>query len=86
MAVSINADKIKNYKSGVFESGFFSSCKTDPNHWMTLVGYGTLDGKKYWKLKNSMGTSWGVNGYLLIIRKGDGEGECGVQHEAYFTR
>jgi hypothetical protein len=52
---------------------------------MLLVGYGRDDQKKknYWKLKNSWGSHWGEQGYLYIIRNGDGEGECGVQAELY---
>lgn len=80
VAASINADKIKSYKSGVYSPGLFSSCKTSPNHWVTIVGYGVQDSQNFWKVKNSWGTSWGVNGYLFISRKGDGEGVCGIQH------
>ena len=83
---SINGSKIKSYSSGIFSSSLLSSCKTDPNHWVSIVGYGAEGSKNYWKLKNSWGTKWGMNGYMLILRKGDGEGECGIQHEGYFTR
>jgi C1A family cysteine protease len=43
---------------------------------MVVVGYGidAKTGKKYWKLKNSWGLSWGVEGYLYILRNGDGPG------------
>jgi C1A family cysteine protease len=43
---------------------------------MLLVGYGTESSSKknYWKLKNSWGAEWGQQGYLYIVRKGDGEG------------
>lgn len=43
---------------------------------MLLVGYGRDEQKKinYWKLKNSWGVNWGMQGYLYIVRKGDGEG------------
>ena len=81
MAASINAEKLKNYSKGIYEAEIFQTCKTAPNHWMLLVGYGRDEQKKknYWKLKNTWGASWGVEGYLYIVRKGDGEGECGVQ-------
>lgn len=53
---------------------------------MLLVGYGRDEThkKNYWKLKNGWGASWGHEGYLYIVRKGDGEGECGVQEELYY--
>ncbi len=75
------------YTSGVYqESNLAIKCKTEGNYWMTLVGYGYDDKqkKKYWKLKSSFGPDWGVNGYIYVVRNGDGEGECGVQTELYY--
>jgi len=47
---------------------------------MLLVGYGNLDGKDFWNLKNSQGTNWGRSGYILLTRpKADGAGPCGLQ-------
>lgn len=47
---------------------------------MLLVGYGTLEGMDYWKLKNSQGVDWGRDGYMLLYRdRKDGNGWCGVQ-------
>ena len=84
LAVSINGAKLKTYSGGVYESSRLSSCKTDPNTWMLMVGFGKDGKNNFWKLKNSWGSSWGSQGYLFIVRKGDGEGECGVQNELYF--
>ncbi|MAI14400.1 MAG: hypothetical protein CMM15_10310 [Rhodospirillaceae bacterium] len=36
------------------------------NHEVLLVGYGTLDDKKYWILKNSWGQQWGNRGFFAI--------------------
>jgi len=36
------------------------------DHALEVVGYGTLNGVNFWKVKNSWGTSWGHNGYLMI--------------------
>lgn len=41
---------------------------------MVVVGWGVESKKKYWKLKNSWGSDWGMQGYLYIIRNGDGDG------------
>jgi len=52
-----------NYISGVYHSlGFI-----DPilgGHCITIVGYD--DAKGAWKLRNSWGTNWGMNGYCWI--------------------
>ena len=47
---------------------------------MLVVGYGGGNGTNYWKLKNSIGTDWGEQGYILIQKiEEDGEGKCGIQ-------
>lgn len=54
------------YVDSAFQSyrgGVFSTCsKGEPNHAITLVGWG----KGYWILKNSWGTGWGEKGYMRI--------------------
>ncbi|MCB0369387.1 MAG: hypothetical protein KDD45_08030 [Bdellovibrionales bacterium] len=34
---------------------------------------------RYWKVKNSWGPQWGMEGYILIVNEGDGPGRCGIQ-------
>jgi hypothetical protein len=48
------------------------------NHAVAIVGYGVLDGDKYWIMKNSWGTGWGTNGFLKFLR---GPGHCGFAME-----
>ncbi|CAL9218429.1 unnamed protein product [Arabidopsis halleri] len=38
-------------------------------HALLLVGFCTIDGVHYWKVRNSFGTRWGNNGYGKIIRQ-----------------
>jgi KDEL-tailed cysteine endopeptidase len=54
-----------------------------PDHGVLLVGYGvTVNGSKYWKVKNSYGVGWGMDGYALLERgKTVRGGECGILAE-----
>lgn len=51
-----------------------------------MVGYGTtLDGTKYWIVKNSWGTEWGEEGYIRMVRGSHAEGGiCGIAKEASY--
>merc|ERR1712070_1120310 len=72
VSLSVYAD-FPTYKSGVYthQTG---SCLG--GHAVTLVGYGTLDGTPYWKIKNSWNEQWGDAGHILIKR---GVNECGIE-------
>ena len=49
------------------------------DHGVLLVGYGVQDGTKFWKVKNSWGPAWGLNGYILLERgKEVRGGQCGL--------
>lgn len=83
ISVSINASKdFVLYKNGIFSgddcSDVSSSCFH--NHAVLIVGYGSsLDGQDYWIVKNSWGTTWGLNGYMLIKRNTDvTQGVCNM--------
>lgn len=53
---------------------------------MAIVGYGTtLDGTKYWTVKNSWGAEWGEKGYVRMERGySDPFGLCGIAMEASY--
>ena len=84
VAVSIDASgyDFQLYSSGVFDS----ACGTDLDHGVAAVGYGTTsDGTKYWLVKNSWGTSWGDNGYIMMARDVKAkEGLCGIAMDASY--
>jgi len=73
VSVAIEADQMsfQLYSSGVLTG----NCGTNLDHGVLAVGYGTDSGKDYWKVKNSWGASWGMNGYVLIER---GVNKCGI--------
>mmetsp|Transcript_32655 Transcript_32655/g.78487 ORF Transcript_32655/g.78487 Transcript_32655/m.78487 type:complete len:449 (+) Transcript_32655:78-1424(+) len=76
VSVAIEADQsaFQLYSSGVLTG----SCGTSLDHGVLAVGYGTMSGTDYWKVKNSWGSSWGVSGYVMIQRGKGGAGECGI--------
>lgn len=61
---------MQHYKSGVL----MGSCSGQINHAVLAVGYGSLNGQAYWKVKNSWAASWGDHGYFLLERGAGGGG------------
>ena len=53
------------------DSPFTSTCNTNVDHAVLLVGWT----KDNWIIKNSWGDEWGINGYLYLAR---GSNKCGV--------
>merc|ERR1712054_84172 len=76
VSVAIEADQsgFQFYKSGVFSG----TCGTNLDHGVLAVGYGTEDGKDYWKVKNSWGATWGMEGFILL---GRGKNICGISQQ-----
>ncbi|XP_065276063.1 cathepsin S-like isoform X2 [Emys orbicularis] len=61
------------YRSGVYDD---PRCTDDVNHGVLAIGYGTLDGKDFWLVKNSWGEYFGDKGYIRMSRnKGN---HCGI--------
>lgn len=80
VAIQANHLSFQLYKTGVYSG----ACGTNLDHGVLAVGYGDLSGKKYIRVKNSWGASWGEKGYILIERTGDGKGKCGINMAASF--
>jgi C1A family cysteine protease len=79
VSVAIEADQreFQLYKSGVFTG----ACGTNLDHGVLAVGYGVLEGQKFYKVKNSWGTTWGDEGYIYMGRGSEynkGDGQCGI--------
>lgn len=78
VSVAIEADQssFQFYSGGVLTS----ACGTNLDHGVLAVGYGTLNGADYYKVKNSWGADWGMDGYILLGRGAtfDPNGQCGI--------
>jgi cathepsin L len=83
VVIAIEADTryFQSYSGGVLTDS--TKCGTNLDHAVEIVGYGTLNGIDYWKVRNSWGTSWGLNGYVLIQRSSSTNdiGVCGIAAE-----
>lgn len=78
VSVAIEADQacFQFYSSGILND---PSCGTNLDHGVLAVGYDkTNSASPYWIVKNSWGTSWGMNGYVLLAL---GVNECGINSQ-----
>jgi C1A family cysteine protease len=84
VSVAVEADQgsFQFYSSGVMTK----PCGTQLDHGVLAVGYGTTGGQDYYKVKNSWGSDWGMDGYILLGRGNafGAEGQCGIQMAASF--
>lgn len=79
IAIQANQAAFQSYAGGVLTG----RCGTRLDHGVLLVGYGTSDDNvDYWKVKNSWGPTWGMDGYILIERSA--ADLCGVLDAASY--
>ncbi|KAL9643087.1 hypothetical protein ABK040_002804 [Willaertia magna] len=90
IAVSLEVySDLKNYHKGIYhhvDSQLLGDEVQAPvpnpfeltNHVVVIVGWGEENGQKYWIVKNSWGTSFGMDGYFWIRR---GVDECAIESE-----
>ncbi|KAL8457123.1 hypothetical protein ACS0TY_035094 [Phlomoides rotata] len=82
VAIDAGGSDFQFYSEGVFTG----DCGTELDHGVAIVGYGTtVDGSKYWRVKNSWGAEWGEKGYIRMERGIKAkEGLCGIAMEASY--
>jgi len=74
LSVAVDATYWSYYSSGIYDS----TCSTTRmNHGVAIVGYGKQGTTDYWIIRNSWGTSWGIKGYMQLIR---GKNKCGINN------
>jgi len=79
LSICLNSTTMLDYNSGI-DHPAPGECDPGISHCITLVGYGVQGGQPFWKLKNSWGTEFGVDGYFYLYRddSNNGMGPCGI--------
>ena len=83
ISVAINAGgDFQMYLSGIYSP---QDCDpTELDHAVTVVGYGQNEkGEKYFIVKNSWGTNWGMDGYIYM--SADTPNLCGIAMDACYA-
>jgi cathepsin F len=78
LSICLDAASWQDYKSGVmskWDCAFINVL----DHCVQLVGYDATASTPYWIVRNSWGTTWGLDGYIWLEMWHD---TCGIAHDA----
>merc|ERR1719409_1765057 len=69
---------------GGYRGGIMTNCPSNKgtDHCVQLVGYGSKNSQKYWKVRNQWGKGWGENGF---IRLAYGSNQCNMNSNPTMT-
>ena len=82
-SICVNAEKWQSYKRGVLtgkQCGGHTA--NDLDHCVQAIGFDTSGSEKYWIVRNSWNTDWGIKG---IINVEYGTNACGIANDATFV-
>jgi cathepsin L len=80
VAMDASQDSFQLYTGGIYSDPNCSTSQLD--HGVLAIGWGSSSGSPYWIVKNSWGTSWGINGFFWMARN-DGN-MCGIATSASY--
>ncbi|EFA81557.1 hypothetical protein PPL_05546 [Heterostelium album PN500] len=80
LSICVDAETWMNYQSGVLNS----NCPDELDHCVQIVGYDVEQSTNtpYYIVRNSWGTDWGMEGYILV---GEGQNLCGITDEVTYV-
>nr|ACH56227.1 cathepsin S-like cysteine proteinase [Radopholus similis] len=85
VAIDASSDSFQLYESGVYKDKQCGNRRSNLDHGVLLVGYGT-DPKHgdYWIVKNSWSAAWGEKGYIRMAR--NNRNMCGIATMASYPQ
>jgi len=81
LSVCLDAANWQDYTSGVMTAWECAWINT-LDHCVQIVGYDLTASTPYWIVRNSWGTSWGVDGYIMLEYNAN---TCGIATEATYV-